>query len=55
MPPKTKTVLGALFGGSELPDVHAKIDLSTRTVVDLTFAFIGAGLVVMIIYHKLFK
>ncbi|MBD1364377.1 hypothetical protein IDJ77_11210 [Mucilaginibacter sp. ZT4R22] len=52
---KPKTLLGGLFGSTELPDVNVKVDLSTKTVVDLTFAFIAAGLVVMIIYHKLFK
>jgi hypothetical protein len=55
MQSKPKSILGAIFGGGELPEVNLKVDLSTKTVVDLTFAFIAAGLVVMIIYHKLFK
>jgi|GEM_PF-6536550 len=50
-----KTILGALFGNSELPEVHAKIDLSAKTIVDLSVGFVCAGIIVMLIYNKFLK
>ncbi|WP_165851987.1 hypothetical protein [Mucilaginibacter terrenus] len=50
-----RTVLGAILGNTDLPDVKLNVELSTRTIVDLSLAYVCAGILVIILYNKFFK